>query len=87
MLFRSVSIPGHAREVAGTAGHATISLPGAIGAPGRRQPGPLPESTLPPAVQPVEIRVPRGAARGQLRCGGAGTIGWGVHRIKAIGKR
>jgi len=34
--------------------------PGAIGAPGRLQPGPRPESMLPPHVQPVAIRGPEG---------------------------
>lgn len=34
--------------------------PGAIGAPGRLQPGPRPESWLPMRVQPVEIRGPEG---------------------------
>jgi hypothetical protein len=34
--------------------------PGAIGAPRRLQHGPRPESVLPDAVQPVEIRGPRG---------------------------
>lgn len=36
------------------------SPPGAIGAPGRLQPGPCPESTLPRHVQPVEISGPEG---------------------------
>jgi len=39
---------------------ANYSPPGAIGAPGRLQPGPCPESTLPQSVQPVEIRGPEG---------------------------
>jgi hypothetical protein len=37
-----------------------ITLPGAIGAPWRPQPGPRPESSLPDAVQPIEIRGPAG---------------------------
>jgi hypothetical protein len=37
-----------------------VTLPGAIGAPWRPQPGPRPESSLPDAVQPVEIRGPAG---------------------------
>jgi hypothetical protein len=39
---------------------ASTSLPGAIGAPRRPQPGPCPESFVPDRVQPVEIRGPRG---------------------------
>lgn len=39
---------------------AAHMAPGAIGAPGRLQPGPRPESTLPLHVQPVEIRGPAG---------------------------
>lgn len=39
---------------------ANTSMPGAIGAPGRPQPGPCPETVLPDHVQPVEIRGPDG---------------------------
>ena len=39
---------------------AVVSGPGAIGAPRRLQPGPCPESVIPNAVQPVEIRGPTG---------------------------
>ena len=52
---------GHAREVAGPRGDSgSMSAPGAIGAARRLQPGPCPESMLPHAVQPVEIRGPKG---------------------------
>ena len=52
---------GHAREVAGPRGEsASMHTPGAIGATRRPQPGPCPESMLPDAVQPVEIRGPKG---------------------------
>jgi len=52
---------GHAREVAGPRGDsASMFTPGAIGAARRLQPGPCPESMLPHAVQPVEIRGPKG---------------------------
>jgi len=51
----------HEAAAAGTAERfAAYTAPGAIGAPGRLQPGPRPESTLPHDVQPVEIRVPEG---------------------------
>jgi hypothetical protein len=39
---------------------ADYSGPGAIGASRRPQPGPCPESVIPDAVQPVEIRGPKG---------------------------
>ncbi len=39
---------------------ATNMRPGAIGVPGRLQPGPCPENGLPIHVQPVEIRGPEG---------------------------
>jgi hypothetical protein len=39
---------------------AEYHRPGAIGAPGRLQPGPRPESMLPPHVQPVAIHGPAG---------------------------
>lgn len=52
---------GHTRDVAGPRSDlVTMSVPGAIGAAGRLQPGPRPESMLPRDVQPVEIRGPRG---------------------------
>jgi len=52
---------GHAREVAGPRGDsASMPTPGAIGVTRRLQPGPCPESMLPDAVQPVEIRGPKG---------------------------
>ena len=52
---------GHAREVAGPRGDsASMPTPGAIGVTRRLQPGPCPESILPAAVQPVEIRGPKG---------------------------
>ncbi len=52
---------GYAREVAGPRGDsASMSTPGAIGAVRRLQPGPSPESMLPHAVQPIEIRGPKG---------------------------
>ena len=52
---------GHTREVAGARDDsASMSTPGAIGAVRRVQPGPCPESMLPHAVQPVEIRGPKG---------------------------
>lgn len=48
-------------DAATTAGtFANTSRPGAIGAPGRPQPGPRPETVLPDHVQPVEIRGPEG---------------------------
>jgi hypothetical protein len=47
-----------AANAAGT--FANTSRPGAIGAPGRLQPGPCPETMLPHHVQPVEIRGPEG---------------------------
>ena len=40
--------------------HASISPPGAIGGPGRLQPGPCPDARLPAGIQPVEIRGPAG---------------------------
>ena len=52
---------GHAREVAGPrSDSASRPTPGAIGVTRRLQPGPCPESMLPDAVQPVEIRGPKG---------------------------
>ncbi len=39
---------------------ANTSIPGAIGASRRPQPGPCPDSLLPAGVQPVEIRGPAG---------------------------
>jgi hypothetical protein len=52
---------GHTREVAGPRGDsAAMSAPGAIGVSRRPQPGPRPESLLPHAVQPIEIRGPQG---------------------------
>jgi hypothetical protein len=52
---------GHTREVAGPrSDSASMSTPGAIGAVRRLQPGPCPESMLPHAVQPVEVRGPKG---------------------------
>lgn len=51
----------HRAVAANTAGtFANTSNPGAIGAPGRLQPGPCPETVLPDRVQPVEIRGPAG---------------------------
>jgi len=47
-----------AASPAGT--HASISPPGAIGGPGRLQPGPCPDAMVPVGVQPVEIRGPAG---------------------------
>ncbi len=44
-----------------TGGFAAIMAPGAIGAPGRLQPGPRPESMLPHDVQPVAISGPQGS--------------------------
>jgi len=40
--------------------HASISPPGAIGGPGRLQPGPCPDARLPAGIQPVEVRGPAG---------------------------
>lgn len=40
--------------------YASISAPGAIGGPGRLQPGPCPDARLPASIQPVEIRGPAG---------------------------
>ena len=52
---------GHTREVAGPRDDsAAVSAPGAIGASRQPQPGPRPESLLPHAVQPIEIRGPQG---------------------------
>jgi len=52
---------GHSREVAGPRHDpTTFSPPGAIGATRQPQPGPCPVSSLPHAVQPVEIRGPGG---------------------------
>jgi hypothetical protein len=52
---------GFAREAAGPSGMtAAASPPGAIGVSRRLQPGPSPETMLPDAVQPVEIRGPKG---------------------------
>jgi len=67
-LLASVALVGAAAWVAtqeaaaaGTAERfAAYMAPGAIGAPGRLQPGPRPESMLPHDVQPVEIRGPAG---------------------------
>lgn len=42
-------------------GFAAIKAPGAIGAQGRLQPGPRPESVLPPHLQPVAIKGPEGS--------------------------
>jgi hypothetical protein len=50
--------PAAAAETTGR--FAADMAPGAIGAPGRLQPGPRPESMLPHDVQPVEIRGPEG---------------------------
>lgn len=51
----------HRDAVANAAGTvANTSQPGAIGASGRLQPGPCPETVLPDRVQPVEIRGPEG---------------------------
>jgi hypothetical protein len=54
---------GYPREDVGTSAgdeFAGFSPPGAIGARGRLQPGPCPEGSLPDAVQPVDIRGPKG---------------------------
>ena len=52
---------GQTREVAGPRDDsAAMSAPGAIGVSRRPQPGPRPESLLPHAVQPIEIRGPQG---------------------------
>ncbi|MFM8413883.1 MAG: hypothetical protein ACKOCX_04075 [Planctomycetota bacterium] len=54
--------PAREAAAAGTAERfAAYTAPGAIGALGRLQPGPRPESTLPRDVQPVEIRGPEGS--------------------------
>lgn len=50
----------HEAAAASPANTFANSEPGAIGAPGRLQPGPRPESSLPLRVQPVEIRGPEG---------------------------
>jgi hypothetical protein len=56
----SMGFPHHdvAANAAGT--FANTHHPGAIGGPGRLQPGPCPEAVLPDRVQPVEIRGPEG---------------------------
>jgi len=51
----------HEAAAASPAGTFASTLPpGAIGGPGRLQPGPCPDETLPVGVQPVEIRGPKG---------------------------
>lgn len=68
-LLASVALVGAAcgasarhAAAAGTAERFAADMaPGAIGALGRLQPGPRPESTLPRDVQPVEISGPEGA--------------------------
>lgn len=62
VLLAATSRPVSAEAVAaGTAERfAADRTPGAIGVPGRLQPGPRPESTLPHDVQPVAIRGPEG---------------------------
>lgn len=55
------AVTGQARDTAGpSTASAAVVPPGAIGAMRHPQPGPRPESMLPHAVQPIEIRGPRG---------------------------
>ena len=63
MLFVATAVTGFARDGVGRGGivpSAATAAPGAIGGVRQPQPGPRPESFLPDAVQPVEIRGPRG---------------------------
>jgi len=60
VLMGVVGIPHAAIESIAADTFADYSGPGAIGAMRRSQPGPCPESVLPDAVQPVEIRGPKG---------------------------
>jgi len=63
LLLVSTTVTGFARDGVGRAGTippTTTAAPGAIGRVRQTQPGPRPESFLPDAVQPVEIRGPAG---------------------------
>jgi len=53
-------IPGEAVATEMKERNAAYMAPGAIGAPGRLQPGPCPVSNVSRSVQPVEIRGPAG---------------------------
>jgi hypothetical protein len=62
-MLALAAVTGQARDTAGPGNaSAAVSTPGAIGAMRHPQPGPRPESTLPHAVQPVELRGPVGMA-------------------------
>ena len=62
-LLVSTAVTGFARDGVGRTGTippTATAAPGAIGSARQTQPGPRPESFLPDAVQPVEIRGPAG---------------------------
>ncbi len=56
----SPGMPGNAAAAGLVDKYAAHMAPGAIGAPGRLQPGPCPVSNVSRSVQPVEIRAPAG---------------------------
>lgn len=56
----SPGMPGNAAAAGLVEQNAAYMAPGAIGAPGRLQPGPCPVSNVSRSVQPVEIRAPAG---------------------------
>jgi hypothetical protein len=56
----SPGLPGEAAAAGMVEQNAAYLAPGAIGAPGRLQPGPCPVSNVSRSVQPVEIRGPAG---------------------------
>ncbi len=56
----SPGMPGNAAAAGMVEQNAACMAPGAIGAPGRLQPGPCPVSNVSRSVQPVEIRGPAG---------------------------
>lgn len=60
LVTASAGLPRGAEAVRAAEPFAAVAGPGAIGFQLRPQPGPRPESVLPDALQPVEIRGPAG---------------------------
>ncbi len=59
-ILVATSLWGFSPASVSAQGFAAHTAPGAIGAPGRLQPGPRPEGVLPIHVQPVSIKGPAG---------------------------